>query len=215
MKCILIRHGRTQGNIERRYSGGRTDDPLSDEGRSMLVPADIPAEYPMYFASPMARTRETASRVFPGADIHVIEEFREMDFGRFDGKCHSELDGDPDYQAWIDSGGTGQIPGGESMATFAERSMRALSKAAGMCVNEGADCLCAAVHGGSIMAIMNALTGEPYYGFYVDNGEGYMIELDVDESGSIIGAGAYEKFSSRIHDSNNCEPPISPDMYQQ
>ena len=34
-KILLIRHGKTQGNLERRYIG-RTDEPLCEAGRAAL-----------------------------------------------------------------------------------------------------------------------------------------------------------------------------------
>ena len=36
MRWILIRHGQTQGNRERRYIGCRTDEPLCPEGIAQL-----------------------------------------------------------------------------------------------------------------------------------------------------------------------------------
>ena len=36
MKLIFIRHGKTAGNLERRYIG-RTDEPLCDEGIAEIL----------------------------------------------------------------------------------------------------------------------------------------------------------------------------------
>ena len=44
-----------------------------------------------------------------------------MDFGEFEGKNYAQLNGDPRYQAWIDSGGTLAFPGGESREAFFAR----------------------------------------------------------------------------------------------
>ena len=37
-----------------------------------------------------------------------------MNFGSFEGKTYFDLNGNEDYQRWIDSGGTLPFPGGES-----------------------------------------------------------------------------------------------------
>ena len=44
-----------------------------------------------------------------------------MDFGEFEGRNYAQLNGDPRYQAWIDSGGTLAFPGGESREAFIAR----------------------------------------------------------------------------------------------
>lgn len=41
MKLIFIRHGKTAGNLERRYIG-RTDEPLCDEGIAEILEKNIP-----------------------------------------------------------------------------------------------------------------------------------------------------------------------------
>ena len=108
----LLRHGATPANREHRYLG-KTDEALSEEGRAelLLKKKEIPAE--LLLVSPMLRCRQTAEILFPGRAQVQIPEWTEMDFGRFEGKNYRELNGDPDYQAWIDSGGTLPFPGGE------------------------------------------------------------------------------------------------------
>ena len=41
-QCTLIRHGKTAGNRERRYMGGRTDEPLLPEERQFLQKKKAP-----------------------------------------------------------------------------------------------------------------------------------------------------------------------------
>ena len=54
MRWVLIRHGQTQGNLERRYIGCRTDEPLCAAGREALRVCRYPA-VSRVFASPMRR----------------------------------------------------------------------------------------------------------------------------------------------------------------
>ena len=60
--------------------------------------------------------------------LRVIEEFHETDFGAFEGKNHRELDGNEDYQAWIDSMGELPFPDGESRAEVKSRVICGLRK---------------------------------------------------------------------------------------
>ena len=205
MRCYIIRHGRTQGNEERRYSGGRTDDPLCEAGRAELRPAEgVTGDY-ILLTSPMKRAMETAEIMFPDDLGTVIEEFRELDFGRLDGHSHAELDGDPDYQRWIDSGGTAQVPGGESMDTFQVRTMKGMETALRMAEEAGKDTIVIVAHGGTIMAAMSAMTGEPYYDFLANNGEGYCTEIirnseTISSNGSRYGllATSYNKYDGGV-----------------
>ena len=193
INCILIRHGQTQGNIEKRYIGCRTDEALSPVGIEEIRqikkehPAMIPANTQIkLFSSPLIRAKETAELLFPETEIHIVDGLKEMDFGFLEGKNYAELDGNPDYQQFIDSRGRFPAPGGESKEEFAKRTMQGflrcldyLSKDTG---TEGASETAVIVcHGGSIMTIMSILTGkEDIYDFHVNNLGGYRLTLDYD-----------------------------------
>lgn len=199
MKAIIIRHGKTQSNIERRYSGCGTDDRLTEESRKSLAELPVSAENPRLYVSPMIRARETAAILFPDMDQRVIWELREMDFGKFEGKNHEELDGDPDYQEWIDSYGTTRIPGGESRQEFRERTMEAFREIVREAHAEGVSDVLIVAHGGTLMAVMSELTGGEYFDFLAHNGEGYEIDLEVDDAGNIVAAGPYNGFCGGVH----------------
>lgn len=126
IEVYLIRHGATNANREHRYLG-RTEEPLSEEGREELKAFQRQGIYPdpaslqALFVSPMERCRETAELLFGDCEQHVIPEFREMDFGLFEGKNYQDLQGDVRYQVWIDSNGTIPFPEGESREDFIAR----------------------------------------------------------------------------------------------
>ena len=111
---FLIRHGKTKGNLEHRYIG-RTDESLCEKGKEELLRRRAP-EVQRVYASPMRRCIQTAEILYPAREFLKVEDFRECDFGRFEGKNYQELSKDPGYQAWIDSGGSLAFPGGESPA---------------------------------------------------------------------------------------------------
>ena len=56
--------------------------------------------------------------MYPGLVQKECPLLKECDFGDFENKNYKELSGNPDYQAWIDSGGTLPFPGGEDSEAF-------------------------------------------------------------------------------------------------
>ena len=176
MRWILIRHGKTKGNLEGRYIGCRSDEPLCPEGTEELVQGTYPAVSRVY-TSPMRRCLETAELLYPGIDPEIVPEFRECDFGEFEGKNYAELNGRDDYQAWIDSGGELPFPGGESRAEFAVRCLKAFEEIRKKAPQE--DCALI-VHGGTVMAIMEqyGLPQKPFFDYQTPNGCGFILEAD-------------------------------------
>ena len=88
MKIYLLRHGQTTYNVEKRYQG-TLDIPLSEEGRAQLVRADISPK--KVYVSPLIRARSTADILFHEAEQVVIDDFREMCFGIFQGRNYIEM----------------------------------------------------------------------------------------------------------------------------
>ena len=171
MKWVLIRHGKTQGNLEHRYIGGRTDEPLCPQGIVELKEKQYPPVQRVY-VSPMKRCLETAALLYPDIPAEIVEDFRECDFGDFENKSYAELNGRADYQAWIDSNGEMPFPDGESRAVFAQRCRKAFDAIS----DQKEDCAIVA-HGGTIMAIMEgaARPSGSYYDFQVKNGDGFVL----------------------------------------
>ncbi|MBQ8092688.1 MAG: histidine phosphatase family protein [Clostridia bacterium] len=178
MKIILIRHGATQGNLEGRYIGSRTDEPLCEEGIQVLQRSHYP-EACRVFVSPMRRCLETAKVIYPAVPPQIVNDFRECDFGRFEGRNYAELNGREDYQAWIDSGGTLPFPGGESRLMFASRSVSAFQQLLPRMKNTNA----LIVHGGTIMAIMEAYARpkKDYFAYQVHNGSGFILDPETGD----------------------------------
>ena len=188
-ELILIRHGKTAGNLLGRYIGSRTDEPLCDEGREELAGKQLP-EVERLYVSPMKRCVETAEILWPGFDrkeMQKVTDLRECDFGDFENKNYKELSGNEDYQAWIDSNGTLPFPNGESMDAFKSRCLEAFARivedvsgAEQEWIASGKTGIFRAgivVHGGTIMAILEQY-GYPkaaYFDYQVKNGCGYRL----------------------------------------
>ena len=188
-ELLLIRHGKTAGNLLGRYIGSRTDEPLCDEGREELAGKQLP-EVERLYVSPMKRCVETAEILWPGFDrkkMQKVTDLRECDFGDFENKNYKELSGNGDYQAWIDSNGTLPFPNGESMDAFKSRCLEAFARivedvsgAEQEWIASGKTGIFRAgivVHGGTIMAILEQY-GYPkaaYFDYQVKNGCGYRL----------------------------------------
>lgn len=163
IKLIFIRHGATAGNLEKRYIG-RTDEPLCGQGvKQALALKEKGFQIDRLFVSPMLRARQMAELAFPQMPYTIVEGFRELDFGIFEGKSALELSGSLEYQAWLDSMCIGPIPGGESVEGFKRRCLESFASAMkGVRESETAALV---VHGGTIMSILEGLA-LPRRGFY-------------------------------------------------
>lgn len=177
MEIYLLRHGETQYNREGRYQGLR-DIPLSPEGAAALCPAEV---FPKtVYVSPLTRARETARRIFPGAEQVVLEGLQELDLGEFEGRTAQEMAQDRAYRTWVDGNCQGEIPGGESMEVFADRTCAAFSTLVEGALDRGEALLCIVAHGGTQMAVMEryARPRRPYFSWYAPNGGGYLLRTD-------------------------------------
>ena len=178
MKIYLLRHGETQYNAEKRYLG-RTDVPLSPEGRGELAQAVFSPE--TVYISPLRRTAETAEILFPEARLVPVPDLREMDFGIFEGRTYLEMAELSEYREWVDGCCLGQIPGGESKADFCDRVCKAFAALANQAVENGEKNLVIVAHGGTQMAVMEryALPRRDYFDWLGPYGGGYVLDASL------------------------------------
>ena len=112
MQVFLIRHGKTQGNLEGRYVGS-TDEPLCPLGAGELLGRTAPPVERLY-SSPMRRCLQSAQLLYPRLAPIPLDGLRESDFGDFEYRTYEQLQDCPAYRAWIASGGRQAPPGGET-----------------------------------------------------------------------------------------------------
>ncbi len=92
-RLILVRHGETAGQSSIRYYGV-TDVPLSDLGRRQVRVARDQIRSDVYdgvWASTLCRSWESARIVAPGRPVHLESDFREIDFGDWEGLTKEEI----------------------------------------------------------------------------------------------------------------------------
>ena len=184
MRVYLIRHGATKGNIEKRYVG-TTDEPLcatADAAIAALSEKLAGQKQPeKVYVSPMLRARQTASRLFPEARQIVVDDLREMDFGKFEYKNYTELDGDPDYRRFVDTMCEAPIPGGETKSDFVRRTVDAFDRIISEYGKE--DAVYIVAHGGSVMSILSTYdeAAKGFYAYIPENAGAYRADVQTGE----------------------------------
>lgn len=114
---IVVRHGRTVVNHERRLQG-RIDVELDDVGRAQAEAlARRVGRVDRIVASPLLRARQTAEAW--GQPIDIDERWIELDYGEYDGVPMTDVDRSVWAQWRADPGFA--PPGGESIAALGER----------------------------------------------------------------------------------------------
>jgi probable phosphoglycerate mutase len=128
-RYILVRHGETEWNRVPRFRG-RVDVPLNRTGRAQaqrisrrLARLAISAVY----ASPLARTMETARAIAAPHDLDVVPHVAlvDLDYGAWQGKTPDEVAReDPErYRRWQIHPARIRVPGGETLGELRGRVM--------------------------------------------------------------------------------------------
>jgi len=112
---------------------GRLDPPLSAAGRAAAAAIPLPAEVAVLYASPLARTRETAALAAHGREVIVLPELVEVSLGEWDGLPWSRIE-----QRWPELAAAKlerwlavTPPGGESWEQAQARVEQALARIRG------------------------------------------------------------------------------------
>ena len=93
MKLFLVRHGQSQANLGRRYTG-QFDTPLTDLGKEQaaaLQPILGKYKFDKVYSSDLQRTRDTCANALPGAECELLPLLREYDVGSIVGKTWEEV----------------------------------------------------------------------------------------------------------------------------
>ncbi len=129
MELILIRHGPTNYNQQRRWQG-RIDNPLNPEGRalagtigSILRSKNVCTDN--IYSSPLSRAVETAKIIArESSNVTVDDRLIEIDLGQYDGRLENEIQrevGKTAYELWRLEHFRTPAPGGESFDQVQKR----------------------------------------------------------------------------------------------
>jgi len=158
-RLILIRHGESVANAQRRFTYGPFE-PLTARGRAeaIAIAALMRARFDpvALYASPFVRALETAQEVgrMLGLLPRAVEELREQDFGMLRGRPYAEYGMEPAAQGlgrW-----SHRPPGGETLEEVARRAGAALQAIARAHVGEE---VIIVSHGGVMAALRGFVAG--------------------------------------------------------
>jgi len=154
---ILIRHGETPHNRDKRYQGHR-DTSLTRAGKRQtreiaLRLRDKPLD--AIYSSDLKRTRYMAEVInsYHSLKINILPELREIDFGDWEGKTYNEIQREWKglLNAWERKPSQIKIPRGESIKDLAERIRSTIKK---IVSNHPDQRVAIITHGGPIRIIL-------------------------------------------------------------
>jgi broad specificity phosphatase PhoE len=159
-ELLLVRHGETDWNAERRFQG-HADPPLNDIGRRQareladeLAGERIDAVY----TSDLARARETAAILAERGGIPVVAlpELREIDVGEWQGLTWPEIEEryPEGVRAWHETGN-----GWQQGETYDELGARILTVLRRIVAEHAGERVLVVGHGGTVRAIRAHLEG--------------------------------------------------------
>ena len=158
-RLVLVRHGESEGNSRIRFIGSG-DPPLSSEGRAQMMAARAALAGQVIdavVASPARRAWQSAQVLTGGAPVRLEADFREIHFGRWEGRRVDEIQAaDPVlYEKWREGAPEFEYPGGELRADFRARIERGFERLAA----SGASSALVVAHKGVIRHLVQKLTG--------------------------------------------------------
>jgi probable phosphoglycerate mutase len=133
MRLLLLRHGRTGWNAQRRFQG-QSDPPLDDVGRAQAfeVAAIVAALRPqLLISSDAARALQTAAPIAELTGLVAAAEprLRERSLGHWEGLTRDEVAErfPEEYRAWV-NGRDVERRGGESRRQVADRAVAVVAE---------------------------------------------------------------------------------------
>lgn len=155
-KLILIRHGSTNWNLEKRYCGFKDVD-LSDKGKKearCLYKRVKREEIHKVYSSDRKRALLTAKIIFKRIKIEKIPGLNEIRLGSFEGLTYDEImkKYPQIYKKWLKDPFDVNIPNGENLNGFRKRVLCAFKKIISSNHNKTIAVVC---HGGAISVFIN------------------------------------------------------------
>lgn len=134
-KLILVRHGQSESNVERRFAG-QTDSPLTDLGKEQ---AELTAKYikgkfkiDAVYASDLQRAYYTGQSIAQFSNVPIIKSqgMREIFVDEWENVVDSVLIKRDDYKVWLTDIANATPENGETVRDFAKRIMDTLNQIA-------------------------------------------------------------------------------------
>ena len=169
MKVLLIRHGETDWNIEKRIQG-RTDIPLNENGRAQAdalaeILSQRPAPISALYTSPLPRASQTAFAIRNrlALSCQSVEDLREIGFGLWEGLRWDEVKTryPKEFEIWYENRRDTRPPDGESYLDLLKRLVPALKNIIKNHTNDGD--IIIVTHSACIMSLLSLLNNTPLH----------------------------------------------------
>lgn len=182
LELVVVRHGLTAWNRERRYQGQRDipllmPEALPDMDRLRDHLADL--AFDAVHCSDLRRCRQTLAHLLEGRAPGTPREaprfdarLRELDFGDYEGRTWEELKDDPGYRAWVDGQGRRATPGGESADDLWRRLCAWLDEVLAEAQAQGHRRVLTVSHGGAIRELRRRLEAVDFWEGVVGQAQG-------------------------------------------
>ncbi len=167
-RLVLIRHGITEWNQQRRYCGYK-DIGLSSRGKAQVVRLRKRFkgfEFDRIYCSDRKRALQTKAILFGKGDFVKVKGLREIDFGVFEGLRHHEIVRKYPklYKEWLADPYKARIPEAEPMRIFKKRVHDAIKRI--IQANRGKT-IAVVCHGGVIAIFVSSLLKSRNFWRYV------------------------------------------------
>ncbi|WP_026673208.1 histidine phosphatase family protein [Alkalihalobacterium bogoriense] len=174
----LLRHGMTELNEQKRYSGWN-DDMLSEKGRTQLSlqAQSVKVKPDVVITSDLLRAKQTAAILFPSSPTTSLSSLREYHFGQWDKKSYDELKQETLYRQWLDNPLKVAPPGGESYGQFIQRLKMSWTVISSWCQEKSVSTIVVVCHGGTIRGLLElyAPIQQGFWNWSVPYGSGYSL----------------------------------------
>ena len=187
-RLLLIRHGYSSGNKERRFSG-QIDLPLSEQGvhQAELVCDHIQKNYTVdaIYSSDLVRAVDTVQPLAEALalPIQIYPELREINEGIWQGQLMTEVEAnEPEaYASYKACLGFSRFEGGESYTTLLARLLPMIDK---IVADNGDKTVVIGTHGAVVRGLLSVWLGVPLERLLevprVPNGTVTEVEIDGD-----------------------------------
>ena len=163
-RLILVRHGETQWNIERRFQG-HLDSPLTESGRNQAIVLANRLKnfrFNAFYSSDLGRAASTADLIKDVIGLDYVSDrlLREVNVGVFSGLTLDTIEKDypAEWEAFRTRSPEYSIPEGESDEQFLKRILGFLDKVKD---KHSGEQVLVITHGGVVHQLMRHILGIP------------------------------------------------------
>ncbi|MFZ7943464.1 histidine phosphatase family protein [Neobacillus sp. 19] len=166
----LFRHGVTEENKRKAYLGWNDSQLLAETRNQSPLKS-----YESYFSSDLQRCLSTLNLFFPNQKPIILENFREMNFGDWEGLTYEELKDNEHYRQWISDPVNIFPPKGEAFHEFTNRVQNGWNTMIHTVLTQQLKNCAVITHGGVIRYLLSEYAPEEkeFWSFQVRHDQGF------------------------------------------